>query len=283
MHREGFDRGAGHLPARADASGYLFAPGQFFQQAVQIDDVFQPQCPYSVFCSGKHDVPGNRTAIMVSTHVSEVADENLSKIVPEEAGAQHRHQIVQSIRARRDMIRNTSLAVLIVLTALAALAQGQEVRPAYEVATIKLNDSDKGSRGSQEDKAQAVFTSIPLKCLIQWAYKVYPFQVSGSGWLEDVHFDISAKYPRDLRDEERPLMLRTLLEDRIKLVIHRESREMQGYALVIAKGGFKLKTVEPGRPSRAASDRCPQVSICKEGSADPYWLRKRRRWLPWPT
>jgi uncharacterized protein (TIGR03435 family) len=145
-------------------------------------------------------------------------------------------------------VRSFPTRLLIVLTALAALAQGQAVRPTYEVATIKLNESDKGSRGLQEDKAQAVFTSIPLKRLIQWAYKVYPFQVSGPGWLEDVHFDISAKYPPDLRDEERPLMLRTLLEDRLKLVIHRESREMQGYSLVIAKGGFKLKTVEPGAP-----------------------------------
>src|SRR5262245_42849783 len=128
--------------------------------------------PIPYFVQQKNDVPGNRTAIMVSTHVSEVADESLSKIVPEAAsaaavGAQPSHRLGQSICARRDMIRNTSPAGLIVLTALATLAQGQEVRPAYEVATIKLNDSGKGSRGLREDKAQAVFTSIPLKRLIQ--------------------------------------------------------------------------------------------------------------------
>jgi uncharacterized protein (TIGR03435 family) len=143
---------------------------------------------------------------------------------------------------------NTGLAVVIILAALAELAQGQEARPAYEAATIKLNASGSGNRGLQEDKAQVVFTSIPLKRLIQWAYKVYPFQMSGPGWLEDVYFDIFAKYPPDMKDEERPFMLRTLLEDRLKLVVHHETREMQGYALVIAKGGFKLKAVEPDPP-----------------------------------
>lgn len=135
-----------------------------------------------------------------------------------------------------------------VLAGLAGFAQGQEVRPAYEVATIKLNASASQNRGVQEDKAQVVFTSVPLKNLIQRAYNAYPFQVRCPGWLEDVYVDIFAKYPPDLKDEERPLMLRTLLEDRLKLTVHRESKEMQGYALVIAKSGFKLKPAETGPP-----------------------------------
>ncbi len=41
-------------------------------------------------------------------------------------------------------------------------------------------------------------------------------------------------------------MLRSLLEDSFRLTVHRESREVQGYALVVAKSGFKLKPVEGG-------------------------------------
>ena len=41
-------------------------------------------------------------------------------------------------------------------------------------------------------------------------------------------------------------MLRTLLEDRFHLAVHFESKDMPGYALVVAKSGFKLKPVEPG-------------------------------------
>jgi len=50
-------------------------------------------------------------------------------------------------------VRSFPTRLLMVLTALAALAQGQAVRPTYEVAAIKLNESDKGNRGLQEDKA----------------------------------------------------------------------------------------------------------------------------------
>jgi uncharacterized protein (TIGR03435 family) len=46
------------------------------------------------------------------------------------------------------------------------------------------------------------------------------FQISGPGWLDDAYFDISAKYPPNMKDEERALMLRTLLEDRLKLTAH---------------------------------------------------------------
>lgn len=146
------------------------------------------------------------------------------------------------------MSGRTSIGVVTVLAATAASANGQQTRPAYEVATIKLNLSASANRGVQEDKAQVVFTGVPLKRLVQWAYKVYEFQVSGPGWLEDTYVDISAKYPPDTKDDQRSLMLRTLLEDRLKLEVHRESKQMQGYALVVAKKGFKLKPVEPGAP-----------------------------------
>ena len=89
-------------------------------------------------------------------------------------------------------------------------------------------------------------TNQTLKRLIERAYNVKAFQVVGPGWLEKLHFDLAAKYPPDTKYEERPVMLRALLEDRFKLVAHRELREAPGYALVPTKNGFKLQPVEPG-------------------------------------
>ena len=40
-------------------------------------------------------------------------------------------------------------------------------------------------------------------------------------------------------------MLQALLADRFGLKVHRESRELPVYSLVIAKGGFKLKPTRP--------------------------------------
>jgi len=145
-------------------------------------------------------------------------------------------------------VRVIAFVAIALLSAAAVFGQEQDARPAYEVASIKLNTSGSANQGVQQDKAQILFTGVPLKRLIQRAYKVYSFQVTGPAWMEDAYYDISAKYPPDLKDEDRPLMLRTLLEDRLKLAVHRESKQMQGYELVVAKGGFKLKPIDPGEP-----------------------------------
>jgi uncharacterized protein (TIGR03435 family) len=140
----------------------------------------------------------------------------------------------------------TAGGMIVLLAAGAALAQPQDERPAYEAASVKLNTSGTGNSSSHGSKGQIVFTNQTLKRLIERAYSVKPFQVTGPGWMETVCFDIAAKYPPDTKDDNRSLMLRTLLEDRFKLAVHRESKEMPGYALVVAKSGFKLKPVEPG-------------------------------------
>lgn len=42
-------------------------------------------------------------------------------------------------------------------------------------------------------------------------------------------------------------MLQTLLADRFKLALHRETRQLPGYALTLANGGPKFQVAEPGR------------------------------------
>ena len=137
-------------------------------------------------------------------------------------------------------------AGLAALFAAALPAQTQNPRPAFDVASIKPNNSASPHHGSDGSRGQIAFTNMPLLRLIARAYDVQPFQVNGPDWLSTEFFDIVAKYPEGSKDEERGLMLRTLLEDRFKLAMHRESREVPGFALVAAKSGFKLKPVEAG-------------------------------------
>src|SRR5690348_14870178 len=139
-----------------------------------------------------------------------------------------------------------AVAGLTLLAMGAGFAEAQDSRPSFEVASVKINPSCSGSRGSNQDKAQAVFTNMPLARLLMRAYQVYSFQLIGPHWMEEVCFDISAKYPPDTKDSDRPLMLRTLLEDRLKLAAHTETRQLRGYAIVVASGGSKLKPAEPG-------------------------------------
>jgi hypothetical protein len=80
----------------------------------------------------------------------------------------------------------------------------------------------------------------------------------GPDWMGNVRFDLAAKYPPDTTPADGLAMLRNLLAERLKLAVHRVTREFPGYALVVAKGGFKLKPVEAGdhdsRHSNLAGD-----------------------------
>jgi uncharacterized protein (TIGR03435 family) len=136
------------------------------------------------------------------------------------------------------------MRAVLFLAAGALFAQTPDTRLAYEAASVKLDTSGSGHSGSDATKGQIVITNLTLERLIERAYSVKPTQVSGPGWLNDVHVDIVAKFPPATKDSDHPAMLRTLLEDRFKLAVHRETRELPGYALVVAKSGFKLKPVE---------------------------------------
>jgi len=133
---------------------------------------------------------------------------------------------------------------IVILTAGAVLAQTPDARPAYEAATVKANTTGSGSSSTNGNKSQILMVNQTLKRLVERAYDVKPFQVAGPEWLENVRFDVAAKYPENTRNEDRPAMLRTFLEDRFKLATHSELRQMPGYALVVARGGLKIKPVE---------------------------------------
>jgi uncharacterized protein (TIGR03435 family) len=76
-------------------------------------------------------------------------------------------------------------------------------------------------------------------------------------WLEgnDDRYDVDAKVDdADLADWQNPAkqpamlrsMLQALLEDRLKLVVHRSAREAAVYRLVVGKNGPRFKETNPG-------------------------------------
>jgi uncharacterized protein (TIGR03435 family) len=85
------------------------------------------------------------------------------------------------------------------------------------------------------------FSNVSLKDIVVQAYKLEAYQVKAPGWMAGKRFNITATIPVDVPREQTPAMLRTLLEDRFKLKVHRETKEESVYGLVVAKGGPKLK------------------------------------------
>jgi uncharacterized protein (TIGR03435 family) len=84
------------------------------------------------------------------------------------------------------------------------------------------------------------YHGVSLKMLLARAHGMRAYQISGPNWIETERYDIDAKYPADTQPEEFRLMLQNLLADRFRLVLHRETRQMARYRLVVAKDGPKL-------------------------------------------
>jgi uncharacterized protein (TIGR03435 family) len=146
------------------------------------------------------------------------------------------------------MPRALATADCIILAALVAFGQ-TEAPPAFEVASVKPNMSGSGSSRTSGTTGQLTITNRSLKELIEMAYTVQDFQISAPDWLGSAKFDIVAKIPAGAQKDQRPAMIQALLAERFHLAVHRESREMPAYALVVGKSGPKLQQVEPGGTS----------------------------------
>jgi uncharacterized protein (TIGR03435 family) len=92
------------------------------------------------------------------------------------------------------------------------------------------------------------FENIGLGAVIEKAYDVKFYQIAGPEWLQSVRFNIIATVPPGVTKEQFQLMLQGLLAQRFKLALHKETREMANYSLVIAKDGPKLKNAAPDPP-----------------------------------
>jgi uncharacterized protein (TIGR03435 family) len=85
------------------------------------------------------------------------------------------------------------------------------------------------------------FTNVSLAQIMQRAYDVKSYQISGPDWMSSARFDISTKVPAGTTRAQSNVMLQNLLADRFKLVLHHSTKESSIYALLVAKGGPKLK------------------------------------------
>ena len=92
-------------------------------------------------------------------------------------------------------------------------------------------------------------SNVALKRLIMEAYGIAEgrdYALIGPSWLDSERFDIVARHPGDTTREQLQKMLQNLLAERFRLELHRETRQLPTYTLVVAKDGPKLKPGEPG-------------------------------------
>jgi uncharacterized protein (TIGR03435 family) len=116
-------------------------------------------------------------------------------------------------------------------------------QPAFEVASIRPSNYHGGPLRvtARVDPDGIDFSNVTPRLCIQRAYGMKPYQVIGPEWINAERYMIVAKAAGTVPPDKILLMLQTLLSERFKLAVHREAREMPIYALVVSKGGSKLK------------------------------------------
>jgi uncharacterized protein (TIGR03435 family) len=131
---------------------------------------------------------------------------------------------------------------------LAALAVAAQVS-SFDVASVKPVNPPAGphvvSLIINHDRLN--IEAAELRQIVGQAYAIQRVRVlGGPAWADSDQFDIAAKAasPDVTRDEIRA-MLQTLLAERFHLVVHRDTKQIASYTLLVAKGGSKLKDASP--------------------------------------
>src|SRR5215467_516540 len=174
------------------------------------------------------------------------------------------------------MVHSTFRCCLIVFAFAASVCAQNPARPEFEVASVRVSKPDNLAVSymptlNVPPGGTLRISNRRLDEIIMVAYGIGGNQLSGPRWLTELttdptqvtRFEIVAKVPENAAKDQVPLMLQSLLEDRFKLKVHRESRPTQVYSLEVAQNGHKLNTTA-GIPGRAPG--CTRVI----GSGDDY-------------
>ncbi len=130
----------------------------------------------------------------------------------------------------------------------AAVAQSS-ARPAFIVAKITASpSSDRQSLGGgpgTSSPGQFTCTHMALSDLIAKAWDLQPWQFANPEKAGSAYFNIAAKIPPNTTKHDFNLMLQALLVEHVGLAIHFDPKRIDGFDLVVAKGGVRMFDAEP--------------------------------------
>lgn len=154
-------------------------------------------------------------------------------------------------------------AVFFMAVALTGQQPTGPAAPAFEVVSIRAVPANAPMIVREQDftpilpGGRYIDSSTPLLFMIDFAYNVkYYFQLVGlPNWAKFQSYSVAAKpaegFPALSTAENREqvrLMMRAMLADRFHLQLHTETRQERVYKLEVAKGGMRIKEVDPPVP-----------------------------------
>jgi uncharacterized protein (TIGR03435 family) len=177
----------------------------------------------------------------------------------------------------------------VTFTCIAAAQQAARPEPAFDVATIKPSDPAERRMMMQMSDGVLHAKNMPLVELINFAYEIKSSSLLSGlpEWAKQEHYDIEAKQDeeearalRKLPEEERGYatrrMVQKMLEERLHLKLAREQKEQPVYALVVSKGGLKMKpSAAPPPGENAGPDSGPGPKPGAEpGAGGPQRMKR---------
>jgi uncharacterized protein (TIGR03435 family) len=145
-----------------------------------------------------------------------------------------------------------ALVVAVIATAVMPVAsQAPPPKPSFEVVSIKPTKS--GGMLAMPPVmmgTRLLATNVTLKDLLFFAYSppsgpfLYDQIIGGPIWTDSDHLDIEAQakgVSNPISRDEMRVTVQDLLEDRFRLKVHRETREMPVLDLVVGESGLKMK------------------------------------------
>jgi uncharacterized protein (TIGR03435 family) len=133
--------------------------------------------------------------------------------------------------------------------------------PAFDVADVQASAYTAAGLQAGFGDGRYELRHATMLDLIKTAYGVDADTVSGGpSWLEFDRFDVIAKAPPSASPETVKLMLQSLLADRFKLVVHKDTKPMPAFVLSVGKGKPKLKEADgSGEPGCQNQPQDPQL------------------------
>jgi uncharacterized protein (TIGR03435 family) len=119
-----------------------------------------------------------------------------------------------------------------------------------------------GRVGQEINGNQVSFGFRSLRELISIAYSVPAQLLTAPDWMDQARYDIVALMPDGSRRGQVPAMLQALLIDRFRLVVRKEQRVQEVYAILEAKGGHTMRVAPPeDKPAISIVDGVMRVQV----------------------
>jgi len=136
---------------------------------------------------------------------------------------------------------------------------------AFDVASIKPNSSGDRRTGMVPSRGRFLATNVTLRQLIQNSYLLQDFQiVGGPSWLNSARYDIEAK-GNGGPGPEFHVMVQSLLADRFQLRVHRETKKLPIYVLLLDKNGPRVKHATSCVGETSSTNPCGGFTMTPRG------------------